>query len=96
MHRPSGVKEWQIPPMLALPIPPFFAAREEPDEEQETSYFALSVRIFKRSQSSIASSFGAASAAEYFQYREKVFQTIGSDSARQAVKAERRKASKSK
>ena len=44
MHRPSGVKEWQQPSGMPFPIPPAFF-RPLPEEEQETSYFALSVRI---------------------------------------------------
>ena len=45
MHLPSGVKEWQHPAGAAFPMPPpFFLPL--PEEEHETSYFALSVRIF--------------------------------------------------
>ena len=45
IHLPSGVKEWQHPAGAALPMPPpFFLPL--PEEEQETSYFADSVRIF--------------------------------------------------
>ncbi len=53
MHRPSGVNEWQIPAGAALPMPPLRLARAEPEEEHETSYFALSVNIFNLSASII-------------------------------------------
>jgi hypothetical protein len=43
-HRPSGVKEWQQPETYPFPIPPAFF-RPLPDDEQDTSYFALSVKI---------------------------------------------------
>ena len=49
MHRPSGVKEWQIPAGAQSPNPPRTPRRADPDEEQETSYFAPSVRIVTRS-----------------------------------------------
>lgn len=40
MQRPSGVKLWQIPASEALPIPFLAFCLFEPEEEQETSYFA--------------------------------------------------------
>ena len=51
MHRPSGVKEWQMPAAYPFPMPPALFARADPEEEHETSYFALYVRIFSRSAS---------------------------------------------
>jgi len=45
MHLPSGVKEWHIPPTEAFPSPPALFTRLEPEEEQDTSYLALSVKI---------------------------------------------------
>ena len=53
-HRPYCVKEWQIPPTEAFPIPSFVFFRREPDDEQDTSYFAPSVKIFSRPSSIIA------------------------------------------
>ena len=44
MQRPSGVKEWQHPSGMPFPIPPAFL-RPLPEEEHETSYFALCVRM---------------------------------------------------
>ena len=55
MHRPSGVNEWQIPPKLAFPVPPAVFFRADPDEEQDTSYFALSVSMCSLCASSIFS-----------------------------------------
>ena len=52
-HLPSGVKEWQIPPIEPFPSPPARFLRDEPDDEQETSYFALSVKISSFSISNI-------------------------------------------
>ena len=49
IHLPSSVKEWQIPHMLALPSPPLVFLLEEPEDEHETSYLALSVKIFNLS-----------------------------------------------
>ena len=34
MHRPSGVKEWQIPAGAQSPNPPRTPRRADPDEEQ--------------------------------------------------------------
>ena len=45
IHLPSGVKEWHSPPTEALPNPLFPFTLLEPEDEQETSYFALSVKI---------------------------------------------------
>ena len=53
IHLPSGVKEWHIPPTEAFPSPPFVFARFEPEEEHDTSYLALSVKICKVSALSI-------------------------------------------
>lgn len=44
-HRPSGVKEWQIPAFAAEPMVPFGPCLVEPEEEQDTSYLAASARI---------------------------------------------------
>ena len=57
-HRPSGVKEWQHPSGSPLPMPPAFVL-PLPDEEQETSYLALSVRIFNFSSAIICSVYHA-------------------------------------
>ena len=46
IHLPSGVNEWQIPLVAVDPKDPFEDALLEPEEEQETSYFAASLRIF--------------------------------------------------
>jgi len=48
------VKEWHIPHMAALPIPPRVFFLSEPDDEQETSYFADSVNILMVFSSSIS------------------------------------------
>jgi len=45
VHLPSSVKEWQMPRLAALPMPPGTLARVVPLEEQETSYLADSARI---------------------------------------------------
>ena len=47
-----------MPSMLALPSPRALFARADPEEEQETSYLALSVKILSRVASIIASSPG--------------------------------------
>ncbi len=45
IHRPSLLKEWQMPPNAPFPIPPLCAGLSEPYEEQEESYFAASDKI---------------------------------------------------
>ena len=45
MQRPSALKEWQIPAFAAEPSVPLAPWRVEPEEEQDTSYFAASARI---------------------------------------------------
>lgn len=54
IQRPSGVKEWQMPHAAALPMPSFVFCRREPEEEHDTSYLALSVKIFSLSISIIS------------------------------------------
>jgi hypothetical protein len=44
IHRPSGAKEWQIPPKFVVPIPLLYLF-DEPLDEHDTSYLALSVKI---------------------------------------------------
>ena len=44
-HRPSGVKEWQIPETAVLPTVPERVLFSTPLLEQETSYLADSAKI---------------------------------------------------
>ena len=53
MNLPSCVKEWHIPLKCAFPVPVGVFFLVDPEEEQETSYFALSVKILSRSISNI-------------------------------------------
>ena len=53
-HLPSGVNEWQHPSGIPFPMPPVFFL-PLPDEEQETSYLALSVSIFSVSSAIMVS-----------------------------------------
>ena len=74
MHRPSGVNEWHIPPNDAFPSPSALFFRRDPDEEQDTSYFAPSVRIFSRSSSIMPASrrpFCGSSASYYTTFFRK-------------------------
>ena len=57
MHLPSSVKEWQMPPYSAFPTPPDLFFLLDPEEEQDTSYLALSVKIFNLSESIIMRTF---------------------------------------
>lgn len=45
IHLPSGVKEWHIPEAAVEPREPFWDFLFDPEEEQDTSYLAASLKI---------------------------------------------------
>lgn len=54
IHLPSGVKEWQIPEAQVEPNLSLETFLLEPDEEQDTSYFAAADNILNLSDISIS------------------------------------------